>query len=246
VDSGRGPTALALLVFTGACVAAFVLGTPPLSKRGDEAATSLLDAWRASRLATFVADYDFTRTLPDGARLEQATRTVQRPPNDRLVIGFGTAAGRLGGHVYRCAPSPTAAPSCITAVQAVDYGEEVDGDVASLESSVRGPRPAYDVIEFAGGSTQCFRLDLAIAVPSPPYGDHALFCFDRSNHAPTLTVIERPEATDRTQARSVRTAVTDADLQVADLGQVIGVPGPTTTTTTTTTTPASTTTVPAN
>jgi hypothetical protein len=240
--------AVAFLALAGACVASLVMGTPALSRRGEPAARAFLDAWRAGRSATFVADYDFTRTLADGAPLVQSTRIVQRPPDDRLVIGLGSAEGRLAGKVYRCASSPTGAPTCITSIDAAPYGSEVDAEVAVLERYVLGARPVYDVIEFAASPSHCFRLDLAVVLPSPPYGDHALFCFDPADHAPVLTVVERPGATDRTEARSVRTDVTDADLAVTDLGPVLGAPGPTTTSTSTTTTsttgPAAT--VPAN
>jgi hypothetical protein len=232
--------ALALLALAGACIAAFVIGTPAPSKRGDPAAREFLDAWRASRTATYVADYEFTRTLPDGRRLEQTTRTVQRPPTDRLVIGLGSVAGRLGGKIFRCAPAPAAAAKCTTGADADPYDAEVDGEIDTLEDYVRGDRPLYRVIAFAGGPGHCFRLDRALEVPSPPYGDHALFCFDDAG-VPTRTVIQRPEATDELRATDVRTDVTDADLVIpTDIGAIVGVPGPTTTTTTpstTTTTP---------
>ena len=106
---------------------------------------------------------------------------------------------------------------------------------------MRGDRPLYRVIDFANSVDHCFRLDLALAIPSPPYGNHALFCFNRANLAPSLTVIERDEATDRTEATAIRTTVTADDLKVVpDPGALVGVPGPTTSTTTTTTAPPTT------
>ena len=190
-------------------------------------------------MATFVAEYDFSRTLRDGNALRQTQRVVQRPPSDRLVIGFGSVAGRLGGKILRCASEPSGTSQCFTAEAAPDYAAEVDREIAGLERYVRGDRPLYRVIEFADSADHCFRLDLAVAVPSPPYGDHAMFCFDRTNLAPSLTVIERVEATDRTEATSIRATVTAEDLKVLpDPGALVGVPGPTTTTATTTTAPA--------
>ncbi|MEY2432613.1 MAG: hypothetical protein QOC92_2338 [Acidimicrobiaceae bacterium] len=241
MGDGRGPVAVALLALAGTCVAALLIGTPPRSLRGEPAAQSFLAIWRQSRLATFVVDSDFTRTLPSGNRLIQQVRTVQRPPADRLVIGFGSASGRLGGKILRCVSAPDGTSQCFTATDAPDYAAEVEGEIAGLERYVRGERPLYLVTAFADGGAQnarahCFRLDLAIDLPSPPYGAHALFCFDRTSLAPSLTVVERPEATDRTEATSISMTVSDADLDaITNRGSVVGLPGPTTTTLTTTT-----------
>ena len=214
MGSGRVPVAVALVALLGAVVAALLLGTPARSVRGPKAATALLGTWRASRSATFVVESDFSRTLPDGQQLQETTRLVQRPPNDRLTIGFGSASGRLGGKIYRCAAQQDGSSKCLTSVDAPDYASEVDAEVNSLAGYVDGARPLYRVIDFADSPGRCYRLDLAIDIPAPPYGRHALFCFDRATLAPSLTVIERDEATDRTQARVIRGAVTDADLQV--------------------------------
>jgi hypothetical protein len=225
MGDGRGPVAVAALFFVGACVAAFLIGTPPRSPRGAPAADTLLTTWRQSRMATFVVESDFTRRLPDGNALHQTQRIVQRPPDDRLIIGFGAVTGRLGGKILRCASEPTGTSRCFTAADARPYAEEVDDEVAGLDRLVRGDRPPYRVVEFAEGADRCFRLDLAVDVPSPPYGDHALFCFDRTNLAPTLTVVERPEATTRTEATSVRATVTADDLKVEpDPGALVGSP----------------------
>lgn len=241
------PVAVALLALVGACVAAFVIGTPAPSQRGDTAASEFVDAWRASRGASYVADYDFVRTLPDGRTLEQTTRTVQRPPNDRLVIGLGSVAGRVAGKIVRCATAPDGSARCTTGSDADPYDVEVDREIATLEDYVRGDRPLYRVVAFVDGPGRCFRLDLALALPSPPYGDHALFCFDDAG-VPTRTVVQRPEATDESRITDVRTEVTDGDLAIpTDIGAIVGVPGATTTTTTTvptTTTTTTTTTAP--
>jgi hypothetical protein len=139
---------------------------------------------------------------------------VQRPPNDRLTFGFGSIAGRLRGKIYRCAAQPDGSPTCLTSTVAPDYSSEVDSEVAGLASYVEGDRPLYRVIEFPDPRGQCFRLDLNIELPAPPYGREALFCFDGATRAPSLTVLVRDEATDRTEARVLRGQVTDADLQV--------------------------------
>jgi len=236
VKDGKGPVAVALLALLGACVASFVIGTPAGSRRGPDAAKALLDAWRANRMATYVAEYQFTRTFPDGNHLEQRTLTVQQPPDNRIVSGLGTVAGRLGGKIVSCASAPDGSSRCFTSVNAPLYTDEVDREIASLADYVLGPRPLYVVVDFVDGPGDCFRLDRVLAVPSPPYGDHALFCFDPLTRVKTLTVIERVEATDREQATAWRTTVTADDVKIpTDMGQVIGVPGPTTTTASTTT-----------
>jgi hypothetical protein len=236
MGNGRGPVAVALLFFIGACIAAYSIGTPPRSLRGAAAADSFLATWRQSRMATFVVDDDFTRTLPDGSVLRQTQRLVQRPPDDRLLIGFGSIAGRLGGKILHCASTPSGTSRCFTSEAAPLYTTEVDAEVAKLDQYVRGDRPLYQVIDFSNSIDHCFRLDLALAVPSPPYGNHAVFCFHRTDFVPTLTVIERDEATDRTEAKAVRTTVTGDDLNpVIDPGALVGLPGPTTTTSPTTT-----------
>ena len=205
---------IAVVALLGACVAAYVMGTPASSLRGDAAAQVFLDTWRDSRNATFVVDSDFTRTLPNGQQLKDRTRTVQRPPGDRLTFGFGSASGRLNGHIYRCAATSDATSQCLQSTLAPEYRSEVDGELATLAGYVQGDRPLYRVTAFSDVPGPCFRLDLALEVPAPPYGRHALFCFDKDTRAPDLTVIERDEATDRTQATSLRGTVTDADLDV--------------------------------
>ncbi len=244
---GRGPVAVAGLFFVGACVAAFVIGTPARSSRGEPAARSFLETWRQSRSATFFVQSDFTRRLPDGSELKQEVRLVQRPPDDRLLIGLGSTSGRLDGKILRCAATPVGesipgSSRCFTSVDAPDYGSEVDREVGELETYVLGDRPLYRVVAFAAVADHCFRLDLALQVPSPPYGNHAMFCFDSTTLAPSLTVIERDEATDRTEATEIRATVAGADLQVTpDPGQLVVLPGQTTTTpATTTTAPAAT------
>jgi hypothetical protein len=233
VEHGRAPVpvVVALVVLVSGMVAAFVIGSPSGTARGASAAQSFLAAWERSRLATYVVRSDFVRTLPDGRQLKSNTTTVQQPPDTRLVSGLGSVSGRLNGKVVGCAGSPDSSAGCVVGAPAPDYRGEVDAQLRQLESYVTGPRPLYQVVDFGFGDTptHCFRLDLAIALPSPPYGDHALFCFDRRTGAPALTEIERPEATDRTIAREVRTDVRPEDLQLpADRGAVVGVPGPAT------------------
>jgi hypothetical protein len=231
VRDGRAPLVVAILVLVGAAVAAFVIGTPPRSARGQPAARAFLDQWERSRLATYYVRSDFTRTLPDGNQLKSTTTTVQDPPDNRLVIGFGSASGRLGGKIVRCAGTPDGGGGCITSTDAPDYQSEVDAEVQGLASYVTGDRPVYDVVDFGAdigpSGAHCFRLDLAVALPAPPYGNQALFCFDRATDAPALTEISRTEAVDLTVAREIRTDLRPEDLEVpTDRGPVVGTPSP--------------------
>src|SRR4051794_11358659 len=207
MGDGRAPVAVAVVALVSCCVAAFVIGTPSRSPRGEDAARAFLATWRQSRNATFVADYDFTRTLSTGNQFKATTRTVQSPPDDRLLIGLGSVGGRLGGKILRCAAAPDGTSKCVTGAEAPAYASEVDGEIAGLAEYVQGDRPLYDVVDFTDAPGQCFRLALALDLPSPPYGRHALFCFDRATLAPSLTVIERDDAQDRTEARAIRATV---------------------------------------
>lgn len=218
---------MAALVLLAGIVASFVMGTPPRSVRGEPAARNFLDVWRRSREATYVVRSDFVRTLPDGNKLRSTTTTVQRPPDDRLVIGLGAVSGRVGGRIVRCAPASGPGGPCVIGDRAIDYGREVDNEIDGLASYVLGSRPLYQVVDFGQSGDRCFRLDLALGLPSPPYGDHALFCFDRDTGAPSLIEIRRPEAVDRTVARQIRTVVTDADVRIPDdRGPTVDVGGP--------------------
>jgi len=221
---------VALIVLVVGMVAAFRIGSPSSTTRGETAAHSFLAAWERSLLATYVVRSDFIRTLPDGNELRSTTTTVQQPPGTRLVTGLGSVSGRLNGTIVGCAGTPVAGGAgCVTGAAAPDYRAEVDAQLQQLESYVTGPRPLYHVVDFGDAPTHCFRLDLAVAFPSPPYGDHALFCFDRPTGAPALTEIQRQEATDRTIAREIRGEVRPEDLQIPqDRGAVVGTPGPTT------------------
>jgi hypothetical protein len=229
VEHGRAPlpVVVALIMLGVGMVAAFVIGSPSGTTRGDTAAHSFIAAWERSLLATYVVRSDFVRTLPDGNQLRSTTTTVQQPPDTRLVTGLGSVSGRLNGTIVGCAGTPSGSAGCVTGESAPDYRTEVDGQLQQLESYVTGARPLYRVVDFGDAPTHCFRLDLAIALPSPPYGNHALFCFDRPTGAPALTEIQRPEATDRTIAREIRSDVRPDDLQIPrDRGAVVGAPGP--------------------
>lgn len=224
------PAALALLALVAAAVAAFALGGPPRSLRGDAAATSFLEAWQRKLEGTYVVDATFTRTVPNGSKLQVGTRVVQRPPS-RLVVGLGNVSGRIDDKIVRCPAEPSGTSTCFTVPGAPPYDQEVAVEVDALRDYVSGSRPLYRVVGFRDG---CYRLDIALAFPSPPYGKHALFCFDGATGAASLTVIEWGDITERTTAAAIRPQVTDQDLVIpADRGPLVAEQGsnlPTTTT----------------
>jgi hypothetical protein len=190
-----------------------------MSARGQHAAQNFLDAWRRSRTATYVVDSTFVRTLPDGKDFQGGTnRIVQRPP-DRLVSGLGAVEGRVGDHVVRCGTGPpgdNGANKCFQGPLSTTYDEDVDVEIQALRDIVDGDHPLYTVTDFGvAGRSRCFRLDRVLEFLSPPYGDQALFCFDTATGAPVVSVVERPEGTDRTLAiRPIRTEPTATDFQL--------------------------------
>lgn len=210
MPGGRLPVAVALALLLFAVLAAFIVGSPERSARGPSAASSFLAAWEHKLEGTYVLDATFTRRITGstGSALVEPLRIAQRPPA-RLVIGIGNVSGRTADAVIRCPADPAGNSRCFTAAGAVPYSQEVADELATLRSYLDGPAPLYRVVDFRDG---CWRLDLARALPSPPYGDHALFCFDERTGAPLLTVLERTEATDETRAVTVRSTVSDADL----------------------------------
>jgi hypothetical protein len=202
--------AMAFLVF--AMVAAFTFASSPQgSPRGAKAAAQLVAAWDRKLRGTYVVDSTFTRTLPDGAVLRDGSRLVQRPP-DRLVVGLGSVEGRVAGKLVRC--GPVAATQCSPTADAAPYDDDVEAELTTLRSYVTGDAPLYRVVSFE--QTHCFRLELAVRVPAPPYGTESMFCFDAATGAPSLSVVRRAEGEDRTEAAAIRGQVTDDDLRIPD------------------------------
>lgn len=185
---------------------------------GDPVA-AFLAAYERSRTATFVVEQRFTRTTPDGGELVREQRLVQRPPDDRMLIGGGNAEGRLGGRVVRCSTAPDGTSGCIEGPPARPYDEEVAAEVAALRQLVDGDRPVYEVVAGAPG---CWSLHLRLAVLSPPYGETAGFCFDPETGAPSRLEIRKEEAIDVIDAIRIKAEVTAADLRPEDLGELPG------------------------
>ncbi len=217
------PVVLAAALVTGALVAVL----PDEDAEGDagdtreEVAAGFVAAYDRSRTATFAADQTFTRTPPEGGEgLAYDRRLVQRPPDDRLLVGGGAAEGRVDGRVVRCSTGPDGTSRCDEGPLAPGWDDEVAAEVEDLRALVEGDRPVYEV---RPGEPGCWSLHLRLDVPSPPYGTFAGFCFDAATGAPTRFEVRRPEATDLVVTTSIRTEVTASDLRPGDLGDL---PGP--------------------
>jgi hypothetical protein len=176
---------------------------------------AFLEAYERSRTATFVVEQRFTRTVPGRGELAYERRLVQRPPDDRLLVGGGSAEGRLDGRVVRCSTEPSGTSGCVEGPPAGSYQEEVAAEVAELEHLVGGANPPYRV---EAGEPGCFALRLRLAILTPPYGDLAGFCFDGATGAPTRFEVHRSEAVDLVEALAIRAEVGAADLRIGDLG----------------------------
>lgn len=184
---------------------------------GAAAVDGFLGAWERSWRVEAVVESVTTRTLADGRELSYEQRLVQRPPDDRLVIGAGSASGRIGGRTVRCA-SVAEGPQCTTGDEAPPYDDEVADQVAAFEEMLEPGTGLYEVSTLPDG---CFHLQLRLRMFTPPYGIESTFCFDDATGVLEEVEVVRPEATDRTVAVEVRTTVTAADLRAADLGDPI-------------------------
>ena len=187
----------------------------PPTVGGQEAVDEFLDAYERSWLVEAVVVSETLRTMADGRELAYEQRLVQRPPDDRLVIGAGSASGRVGGRTVRCTTVDDTVPQCADGGEAPDYQAYVDDQLASLAEMVE---PGVGMYELTSSGDGCFHLELRLRVLTPPYGIESTFCFDEEVGVLREVEVVRPEATDRTTALEVRTAVTDADLRAADLG----------------------------
>jgi hypothetical protein len=175
-----------------------------------------VEAYERSRTAELVVDSTFTRTFNDGRELAYQTLLIQRPPDDVLVVGAGSAAGRLDGHITRCnAAAADAPPACIRSDEAPPYAEQVAEEVADLRTLLDG---IYGLEQDDDG---CWILTLEVTVADPPYGGAARFCFDDASGALRSLEVRGAEAVERTEAVTIATVVTDADLRVTSLGEPI-------------------------
>ena len=100
---------VAAVVLAGAAAAAVLLPDTDFATETPERASAVepfVAAWERSRTETYVVEWQFTRLTPGGGELEYRSSLAQRPPDDRLLVGFGSVEGRLGGRALRCGTDP--------------------------------------------------------------------------------------------------------------------------------------------
>lgn len=217
-------------VGAGALIASGALDRDPAGSAGPDPAADVeereaagqafVEAWERSRLGTFVVESTLQRTFPDGNGFSVERSVAQRPP-DRLERSGGTITGRLDGRVLLCRTEQRRY-RCSSGRAERSYGALVRDEVETLRSYVSGQVPLYSV-EADGG---CFDLTQQRQLPAPPYGTAARFCFDDETGALTSIRVVRDEATDVTEATSVRAGVRDEDLVPPENGDPSTASGP--------------------
>lgn len=226
----------------GVVIALLVLGTgcdggPPVLDADDVVVPTVTDAgavedflaaYERSRTATYVLEQTWVRRAGDRALAPVPLRVVQRPPDDRLQIGGGSAIGKVDGRILRCNAVVGGEPGAVECLQdgpARDDAEMVAAEVAELADLVEGRSPAYAVA--AGAEPGCFELTLRLAIASPPYGLAATFCFDEATGALRFRTVDHGDGiVDEFRASAIRADVTDADLVVGAVGALPETPVP--------------------
>jgi hypothetical protein len=188
----------------------------PPSVGGQEAVDEFLAAYERSWMVEAVVVSETQRTMADGRELAYEQRLVQRPPDDRLVIGAGSASGRVDGQTVRCTTvDDDPVPQCADGGEAPDYQALVD---EQLETFAELVEPGVGMYTLTSSEDGCFHLELRLRVLTPPYGIESTFCFDEEVGVLRDVEVVRPEATDRTTATEIRATVTEADLRATDVG----------------------------
>ncbi|HUP75042.1 MAG TPA: hypothetical protein VM282_18505 [Acidimicrobiales bacterium] len=171
-------------------------------------AVRFLDAWERFRNGTFVVDLRFERTVT-GKDLPLVSDgiLVQQPPR-RIVRAFGNESSVFADAAQSCELGTDATSLCAAARKTEPYVVQVAGELSILSDYFSGDSPLYRV---DAPTANCFRLFLYRAMPLPPYGDAAQFCFDNATGAMTLFETTTASGSDRTTAERITTTVTEAD-----------------------------------
>ena len=188
---------------TGAPSDRIVLQSDRETTGADHVATvqAFLDAWQRYRNATYTTPMVFERMSRSGQVLESSSIYTQQPPRRvvRQAGGLLLTAGSASltcttvSNQIVCAPAP-----------ATDYETDVANELAIWRTALLGEIPYYRI---AQPKTGCFQLDLAVAIPDPPYGDTARFCFDTLTGALVRRQIVRATATDTEEATGISTVI---------------------------------------
>jgi len=195
------------VVGIGLAAVLVVAGVLERSPGSVDASPAFLGAYERSRRATFAMDAAFSRTMPDGRRLESAAFVAQRPP-DSIRRQLGGVRGVVGGRRLNCSTA-AGGDHCGPGGPAPPFEEAIVRELAILRSYFAGEAPLYAVRAAGDG---CFELDQRRAVIEPPYGERAVMCFDPSTGAMRALEVRHPGGvTDRLEAVTIRTEVSDAD-----------------------------------
>ena len=171
-------------------------------------AVGFLNAWDRFRNGTFVVDLRFERTVTGKDEpLVSAGILVQQPPR-RIVRAFGNESSVFADGAQTCELGAESTSLCTAARQTEPYDVQVAQELSILSQYFSGDTPLYRVEAPSAG---CFRLFLYRAMPLPPYGDAAQFCFDPATGAMSLFETTTASGSDRSIAQRITPTVTDAD-----------------------------------
>jgi hypothetical protein len=200
-----------VVVYAALCAAVAVnTARDDRATRGDEAITQFLEAWERYRSQTYMSEAESRRvSRSTGNELPSTLVIAQRPP-DRVVRQHGGITGRRDDQVLSCGARPNGGdPTCTLTPGRRTFDESVDREVEILRTYVTGERPAYRVV----GEGECFTLVRLRPFPTQ-FGLEARFCFDERTGATRSTRVDFGDVEVVTEARTIRTTVTDEDLDV--------------------------------
>jgi len=166
--------------------------SPPA--RDDRARRELLALARRQDRASWLVEFDFTRTLANGEQLREAVTEANRPPVHVLSSGT-TVTVDFGARTASCTNTDKG-PKCIE--QADD--PSLASSAVYREVTALG---AYRVerlsgATFAGEPARCFAL-AAVARPWPQLGDRTEQCYARDG-VPLHSSIRRGQGVDSRDA----------------------------------------------
>jgi hypothetical protein len=186
-------------------VLAAVMGLPPEHRVN---AVKFLEAWQRFRTGTFVVNLRFERTVTGkDVPLVSDGILVQQPPR-RVLRAFGNESSVAGVDAQTCELGTEETSLCAPSHQTEPYDVQVARELSIFSNYFSGETPLYRV---EAANANCFRLHLYRAMPLPPYGDAAQFCFDSATGAMTLFETTSSDGADRTIAQHIRPVVTEAD-----------------------------------
>ena len=180
-------------------------GLPPAHRAN---AVNFLTAWQRFRTGTFVVNLRFERTVTGKDEpLVSDGILVQQPPR-RVVRAFGNESSVFAGDAQTCELGADASSLCTPSHQTDPYDVQVASELSTFSNYFSGETPLYRV---EAPAANCFSLHLYRAMPLPPYGDAAQFCFDSATGAMTLFETTSSDGADRTIAQRITPTVTEAD-----------------------------------